>query len=220
MFKDFINLIYPSQCAGCGSPLVQSEKAICSGCWMELKSCDLKDQTQFLYHSNIQYHYFAYRYIKNDVIQKILHQIKYKGNKDAAFLLGVELGFLIMERSQQEKNCILVPVPISKKKIRKRGYNQSEIIAEGISSITKLPVNNQLLMRINSLKTQTHSMQYERWENMKNEYLLKSSLSNKSNIIIVDDVVTTGATIHHCIEALEGQYENLYIAAIAAAVNN
>ena len=58
MFKDFVNLIYPLQCAGCNSPLVQSEKAICSGCWMELKNFDQHDQSKFLYHSSIQYHYF------------------------------------------------------------------------------------------------------------------------------------------------------------------
>ena len=115
----------------CSSPLVQSEKAICSGCWMELKNFDQHDQSKFLYHSSIQYHYFSYRFIKNDVIQQILHQIKYNGNKTAAFVLGVQLGNLIKKEHKADEDCILVPVPVSLKKRRKRGYNQAEIIAEG-----------------------------------------------------------------------------------------
>ena len=106
MFKDFLNLIYPLQCAGCSSPLVQSEKAICSGCWMDLKNFDLYDQSKFLYHSSIQYHYFSYRFIKNSVIQQILHQIKYNGNKTAAFILGVELGNLIKNKHKVGEDCI------------------------------------------------------------------------------------------------------------------
>ena len=216
MFKDFVNLIYPLQCAGCSSPLVQSEKAICSGCWMELKNFDQYDQSKFLYHSSIQYHYFSYRFIKNDVIQQILHQIKYNGNKTAAFVLGVQLGNLIKKEHKADEDCILVPVPVSVKKRRKRGYNQAEIIAEGISSVTNYTINNQLLIRKNSLKTQTMSTVFERWENIENEYQLNSQLKQQSNIIIVDDVVTTGATLYHCIQALKGQYENLYAAAVAA----
>lgn len=216
MFKDFVNLIYPLQCAGCSSPLVQSEKAICSGCWMELKNFDQHDQSKFLYHSSIQYHYFGYRFIKNDVIQQILHQIKYNGNKTAAFVLGVQLGNLIKKEHKADEDCILVPVPVSLKKRRKRGYNQAEIIAEGISSVTNYTINNQLLFRKNSLKTQTMSTVFERWENIENEYQLNSQLKQQSNIIIVDDVVTTGATLYHCIQALKGQYENLYAAAVAA----
>ena len=216
MFKDFLNLIYPLQCAGCSSPLVQSEKAICSGCWMELINFDLHDQSKFLYHSSIQYHYFSYHFIKNSVIQQILHQIKYNGNKTAAFVLGVELGNLIKKQHKVDEDCILVPVPASIKKRRKRGYNQTEIIAEGISSVTNYNINNQLLKRKNSSKTQTMSTVFERWQNIENEYQLNSRLSQKSNIIIVDDVVTTGSTLYHCIQSLEGQYGNLYVAAVAA----
>ena len=216
MFKDFVNLIYPSLCAGCSSPLVQSEKAICSGCWMELKNFDQHDQRKFLYHSSIQYHYFSYRFVKNDVIQQILHPIKYNGNKTAAFVLGIELGNLIKKKHKVDEDCILVPVPVSIKKRRKRGYNQAEIIAEGISSVTNYTINNQLLIRKNSLKTQTMSTVFERWENIVSEYQPNSRLSQKSNIIVVDDVVTTGATIYHCIQALKGQYGKLYAAAVAA----
>ena len=216
MFKDFVNLIYPSLCAGCSSPLVQSEKAICSGCWMELKNFDQHDQRKFLYHSSIQYHYFCYRFVKNDVIQQILHQIKYNGNKTAAFVLGIELGNLIKKKHKIDEDCILVPVRVSIKKRRKRGYNQAEIIAEGISSVTNYTINNQLLIRKNSLKTQTMSTVFERWENIVSEYQPNSRLSQKSNIIVVDDVVTTGATIYHCIQALKGQYGKLYAAAVAA----
>ena len=216
MFKDFVNLIYPIQCAGCSSPLVQSEKAICSGCWMELKDFDQNDQSESLYHSYIQDHYFVYRFLKNDVIQQILHQIKYNGNKTAAFVLGVELGNLIKKKQKADEDCILVPVPVSIKKRRKRGYNQSEVIADGISSVTNYSINNQLLIRKNSLKTQTTSNVIERWDNIENEYRPNSRLSHKSNIIIVDDVVTTGATLYHCIQALKGQYDKVYAAAIAA----
>ena len=82
--------------------------------------------------------------------------------------------------------------------------------------MTNYNIKNQLLKRKNSSKTQTMSTVFERWQNIENEYQLNSRLSQKSNIIIVDDVVTTGSTLYHYIQSLEGQYGNLYVAAVAA----
>ena len=112
---------------------------------------------------------------------------------------------------------LIVPVPISKKKLKLRGYNQSEEVAKGIAHIIKKPINTTLLTRAKSMTTQTKSSRFERWENMKNEYHLNKKLYKKASLLLVDDVITTGATIHSCIEALENQFSHIHIAAVAAS---
>ena len=217
MFKDLISLIYPQQCAGCGQTLVQTEKGICVGCWMELKKFKHIHINPLQIHAKVKNQFLTYFFIKNDVIQHILHQIKYHGNKDAAFVLGNEIGLLILKQEKISDIDLIVPVPISKKKLKLRGFNQSEEVANGIADIIKKPINTTLLMRAKSMTTQTKSGRFERWENMKNEYHLNKKLTKKANLLLVDDVITTGATIHNCIEALDNQFSQIHIAAVAAS---
>ena len=217
MFKDLISLIYPQQCAGCGQALVQTEKGICVGCWMELKKFKHIHLNPLQIHAKVKHQFLTYFFIKNDVIQHILHQIKYHGNKDAAFVLGNEIGLLILQKQNLLDIDLIVPVPISKKKLKLRGYNQSEEVAKGIAHIIKKPINTTLLKRAKSMTTQTKSSRFERWENMKNEYHLNKKLSKKASLLLVDDVITTGATIHSCVETLKNQFSYIHIAAVAAS---
>jgi ComF family protein len=146
--------------------------------------------------------------------------MKYNGNKDTAFVLGVELGFLINKicKSKNQDFDFIVPVPVSEIKKQSRGYNQCEYIANGISQVIKIPVLNNHLKRRNNLKSQVNKSLYKSWSNVENQYFMTKYISETNKILLVDDVVTTGATINSCIKAL--QVRNSLQISVAALAGN
>jgi ComF family protein len=146
--------------------------------------------------------------------------MKYNGNKDTAFVLGVELGLLINNfcKSKNQDFDFIVPVPVSKIKKQSRGYNQCEYIANGISQVIKIPVLNNHLKRRNNLKSQVNKSRYKRWSNVENQYFISRNISEANKILLVDVIVTTGATINSCIQALQVR-NNLQISVAALAGN-
>jgi len=146
--------------------------------------------------------------------------MKYNGNKETAFVLGVELGFLVKNicKSKNQYFDFIVPVPVSEIKKQLRGYNQCEYIANGISQVIKKPVLRDYLKRRNNLKSQVNKSRYKRWSNVDNQYYLGRDFSETRKILLIDDVVTTGATINSCIKALQAR-NNLEISVAALAGN-
>ena len=216
MIKDFINLVYPNYCAGCNSILSISEKGICSSCWIDLKAFKNKNEISFFGREIVQNEIYAFEFSKNDIIQKIIHNIKYNSNKDAAFVLGVDLGKRILNLN---KNIdVIIPVPVSKLKRKKRGFNQSEVIALGVNKILKKCMLNNYLTRSNNLKSQIYSSRFERFKNVENEFSTSNKLKPNLNVLIVDDVVTSGATINSCINAFQQKNINITIGALAAKI--
>lgn len=137
-------------------------------------------------------------YYKGSRFQNIVHQLKYKGQKHIGFNLGRLFGADLNNTCFSETE-IIHPVPLHYKKLKKRGYNQSEYIALGISESLHKPVITDAVYRATDVGTQTIKNRYERWENTEGVFKIKdiSRLENK-HILIVDDVVTTGSTLEAC----------------------
>lgn len=202
---DFINLIYPELCCACGDVLQAEEELLCLHCEAELP------RTNFhTYKDNPMERIFwgrvpiekasAFVYFhKASSIQEIMHLIKYKGLKEAAYRLGQLYGRELADSGAFMGADMLVPVPLHPRKERKRGFNQSEWIAKGICDSTGIPVNTTALVRERASETQTKKSRYSRWENVSEIFKVKDppAFENK-HAVIVDDVITTGSTIDSC----------------------
>ena len=136
---------------------------------------------------------------KEGKVQHLIHELKYKGNGEAGVFLGQELGKSIKEAPLFKGIDYLIPVPLHPKRERKRGYNQSMMIAQGISEVTGIPVGDTFLVRSVNTATQTRKSKEERWQNVKNIFDVKhpERLEGKY-ILLIDDVLTTGATLEAC----------------------
>lgn len=217
MIKEFIQLIYPEFCSGCGEQLQFSEKAVCSSCLVELRNYSFTSAKSFFGRHIAENEIYLFNNFKNKILQKIVYELKYNRNKSSGYILGMELGYLIQKSIH---NCIydfIVPVPISKVKRNKRGYNQCELIAEGVSQILKVPIAFNYLIRNNNLNSQINSNRYQRWLNVEEQYSLMKEFKNYSKLLIVDDIVTTGATINSCIKAIKKNNSKITISVAALA---
>jgi ComF family protein len=133
----------------------------------------------------------------------MIHALKYKGRKDIGIFLGEEFGKILKSCPPYSMSGIIIPVPLHRKKFLKRGYNQSEQFAIGLSSSMNIPFTTQCLLRKNASETQTHKSRFLRWQNVKDIFYIKNpDKIAGQKILLVDDVVTTGATLESCISAL------------------
>ena len=200
--SDFIALFYPDYCLGCGKIMVRGEKCLCLYCLVKLP------KTHFHLHKNNAVEMlFAgrvpifratafYSFHKESLVQHLIHQLKYKGQQIVGSYLGELFGMSLLESDDFQSIDIIVPVPLHPHKKKKRGYNQSEIICDGIAKGMNKERNYSLLVRTIDTKTQTKKNRYSRWENVSQIFnvLHPEKLENK-HILLVDDVVTTGATL-------------------------
>lgn len=140
------------------------------------------------------YHFSLIHFHKNHFVQDIMHHIKYQNGKTIADTLGLLLG----ERIQSINHNIdsIIPLPLHPKKLQERGYNQAQIIAEGISKETGIPVINDFLIRTKHTQSQTKKTRLERIRNVSDTFEINTKVKqNYTHYLIVDDVLTTGATI-------------------------
>jgi ComF family protein len=145
----------------------------------------------------------AYHYNKGNAVQQLIHRFKYRGMKDIGVFLGEQLGKEIIRSGHADDIDLILPVPLHPKKKKKRGFNQSEIIAVGMASVTGKELNAKCLYRRTYSDTQTRKTKYERWENVEKIFSLRDPemLSGK-HLLLVDDVITTGATLEACAQVL------------------
>ncbi len=224
--NDFISLVYPKICAACGNSLWVHEKVICTFCEFHLPKTNYHQipdnpiSKLFLGRVNI-YSASAYLFFhKGSNVQQLVHQLKYKGRKDVGVYLGNSYGKALLQSSLFIESDLIIPVPLHPKKLMKRGYNQSDQFGIGLSESMKIPMNNQVLIRCRANETQTKKARFKRWENVDNLFMVKDPGTLKGKrILLVDDVITTGATLESCINALSVIPEiRISIAAIAAAL--
>jgi ComF family protein len=140
---------------------------------------------------------------KGGNVQELLHQLKYQGKREVGHYLGRQYAFELGDSWKQGSVDIIVPVPLHPKKQRKRGYNQSQCFAEGLADEWKIPVEAACLFRKKHSSTQTRKSRYERWENVEDIFGVRNQdrIEGK-HILLVDDVITTGATLEACATVL------------------
>ena len=208
--RDFLSLFYPDTCAACSRALNSGEKQICSTCLWRMPKTNFHQQKdnpvlrKFWGKVNVEAAASFVFFDKGERIQHILHSLKYEGNT----ALGIFLGELYGSQLKQEAlfaGCqAIIPVPLHPKKIKARGYNQSNLIAEGLSKAMGIPFYTDLLERTIATSTQTKKSRYARFENVENVFRLKGKNVSEKHFLLVDDVITTGSTLESCARSVAG----------------
>ena len=209
VLNDLLSLFFPQLCAGCNTPLVKGENILCLNCLADLPKTNYRDGIEnpvayhFLGRININYATSYYSFDKGGRVQHLLHQLKYKGRKDIGYKLGLLFGFELIQNIQFQEIDVIVPVPLHPRKQRTRGYNQSIEICKGISESMKRPIILDNLIRQVHTDSQTMKGRYERWENVSGIFSVKKSqIFSGKHLLLVDDVITTGATLEACCHPL------------------
>lgn len=220
----FISLLFPRCCVVCGRSLAKGEECICAMCNINLPRTNYhlqKDnQVEQLFWGKIPLEratsFFFYR--KGSDFRQILHQLKYGGQKEIGAIMGRYMASELSASGFFEGIDVIVPVPLHKRKQRIRGYNQSEWIARGISALTGIRVDTEVIVRRKHTETQTRKSTFERWENVDGIFELHHAESLKGkHLLVVDDVLTTGATTVACASRLM-EIEGVRISVLTLAV--
>jgi ComF family protein len=223
--KDFVSLLFPELCAACGECLVANENIICTDCHFNLPFTNFHLQAdnivarQFWGKINIEAAYSLYYFVKGGKIQSLMHQFKYRGQQQIGNILGDIAGDQLLNNEIFRGVDLIVPVPLHKKRLAQRGYNQSACFADGLALKLKTIVEINNLVREVPTSTQTHKSRFARFENMKEVFIVRHpEIFENKHILLVDDIVTTGSTLEACgIALLNIPGVKLSIATIAYA---
>jgi ComF family protein len=226
LLNDFAHLFFPHICAGCGTDIINKESPLCMRCLHDLPL------TNFHLHADnpvektfwgrlplVAGTGFTY-FTKDSLVQELLHQLKYKGNKNIGSFLGELMGQRLKTSNRFATVDLLLPLPLFAARQKKRGYNQAALICEGMAAAMQVPVAHEALVRLSATDTQTKKNRTQRWQNMEGRFFARDTgiLSGK-HILLVDDVVTTGATLEACgREILTVKNTRLSIAALAFTI--
>lgn len=223
--QHFVDLMYPRLCLACSCNLFAHERHICLRCLYQLPKTyfhdmpnnpleqlfwgrfDVQAVTSFLY------------FTKGGIAQQMLHKLKYQGRKEVGLGLGKMLGQELRHSPRFRDAELVVPVPLHPKRERLRGYNQSMLIALGISESMEVSATAKMLTRPQYTETQTRKGRFERWENVAEAFVCpKPELLRGKRLLLVDDVLTTGATLEACARVLERAGAQVCMATLACAV--
>lgn len=224
-FREFVNLFYPRLCLLCEGALVRGEDLLCTNCQATLPHTYLHEQRSEILFRKLRSslpieHVLAYLlYQKSGSTQKLLQLIKYKNYPELANLIGRHFGSRLQASGMEKKFDYIIPVPLHSRKQRQRGYNQSERFAEGLAESLHLPLATNWLLRTKESATQTRKSRLDRWINVADIFVVAAPEKVKGKrILLVDDVVTTGATLEACGNVLlKAGCAELSLGAIAVA---
>jgi len=209
LFKEIrdslLHLAFPHICQGCGTDRLQEDHLLCLRCLSALPRTNFS-----LYPDNPIEQIFwgrvpvnsataLYYFTKESMMQDLIHQLKYRGNKELGRYLGELMGHEIKESNRFTSIEALVPLPLHQSKEHKRGYNQATILCEGIAKILNKPILTNVVARPEATETQTRKNRIERWQNMVGKFkLIDASPIEEKHVLLIDDVITTGATLEAC----------------------
>ncbi len=219
-----LHLIFPHICVGCGSDVLSVETVLCMRC------IDAMPETNFELHEGnpveklfwgrlpIRSATAQFYFTKESMMQILMHQFKYKGNKELGLQLGRLMGEQLIKSSCYTADA-LIPLPLFADKEKRRGYNQATVLCQGMSEVMNIPVLDKIVTRPTHTETQTKKGRIERWKNVEGKFLVTdASAIQHKHVLLVDDVVTTGATLEACgIELLKVNNVQLSIAALCVA---
>ncbi|WP_255155209.1 ComF family protein [Ferruginibacter sp. HRS2-29] len=209
IFTNTLHLFYPAFCLGCGSDLVNKNQLLCLQCIISLPHTGFEKMPEnpvekiFRGRVNIKAAHSEFYFSKGQVIQQLIHQLKYKGNQEAGIYLGKIMADKLLAVPYFADIDYLVPLPMFPAKEFKRGYNQATIICNGMSEVMNIPVSVNNIVRRHATETQTRKHRTERWENVADSFQVNfPALLEGKHILLVDDVLTTGATLEACCLAM------------------
>ncbi|MBI1836508.1 MAG: ComF family protein [Flavobacteriia bacterium] len=224
--EHLFHLIYPNSCVSCQNELIDFKDFICPFCAIDLKFTyyeKFKEPTEldqlFWGRVHLKATYSMFYFEKGKKIQPILHALKYKDKPKIGVQLGKKMGEKIKNIEAFKDLNALIPVPLHSQKLFLRGYNQSEKLADGIALELNIPVITDLISRTKNTESQTKKGKLKRWENVENKFSSsKNKAKNLKHIAIIDDVITTGATLEAIIREIQKNNPDLCISVISLAL--
>lgn len=212
IINDFIALFYPRVCVACHASLIKGEDILCTSCLSQLpktayhRISDNPVSNRLAGRLPIQFASAFLKFRKGGLVQSLLHELKYNNRPEIGVRIGHLYGQELIDSGMQNNFDLIVPVPLHASRLRKRGYNQSAKFAEGLSAALGTDWEESISLRVSATNTQTHKGRADRWSNVRSAFSVAAidKVAGK-RILLVDDVITTGATIeacgHHLIES-------------------
>lgn len=205
---DFVSLLYPRYCFACKDGLMKGEENICSRCMLEFPRTQFHLEPENALYTrlngrirlNSAFAFFFFR--KGGRLQQLLHALKYSNHPELGEMIGEVYGQELQQAGFDQKFNVIVPVPLHPTRKRQRGYNQSEEFAKGLSKSLNIPFADALMRTIKT-ETQTRKTKLSRWQNVSEVFQVNDlkQIQNR-HVLLVDDVITTGATIEACAQTL------------------
>ena len=225
MFTSFLHLIYPRLCLACAEPLLLVEKKICTSCvlrlprpglflnqpnWLSIKFTGLIDFQEV--------HAF-FIFSEGGFVQRLMHEVKYKGQKDLGIFLGEWCGSELTKFPDTKDYDLIIPIPLHKKRLIERGYNQASCIAKGIAQYVKTECNDHILVKSTHSNSLIQQNRQDRFALLESVFKVQNAhLILNKHVLIVDDTLTTGATLlaagEKLLEAGAGKISFLALAAL------
>ncbi|MEP1488205.1 MAG: phosphoribosyltransferase family protein [Algibacter sp.] len=225
MIKSLANLFFPKVCYACLNYLNDNEDTICTNCRHDLPVTnfhfdDNKAVEKVLYgRAQIENGTALFRFEKKGLVQQLIHGLKYKGYENIGFILGDWLGAELREVTAYHDVDIVIPIPLHKKKLKKRGYNQVTKFGQQIAKALNADYKDDVLIKVSNNSSQSTKKRLARWNNNEELFALQNKIIHIENkhILIVDDIITTGATLEACITILN-QAKNIKISIATMAI--
>ena len=208
-YESIIHLFYPNICFGCQNEIIEGDEMLCISCFQSLPYTSFETiennpvSTLFWGRCKIINAFSTFYFIEQTPLQKIIHQIKYKNEENLGIYMGQLMGYKIEAIKRNIAVDLCIPMPLHPTKERERGYNQSALLTKGIEQATGIPTRLNTLIRKTHTSSQTKKTRIERWMNVENIFDINGPNEIKGkHILLVDDVITTGASIEACINVL------------------
>lgn len=219
-----VGLVYPQLCEVCGTALIDGEETMCLQCLYDMPTCDIDNFDSNLIHIRLAGHapveraVAGFYYIRDNRFTRLIQAAKYDGRPRIAAWLARRMASGLLDKGFFNGIDTIVPVPLHFSKKWRRGYNQSDYIADAISEATAIPVSHALICR-RSHSTQTRRNAFDRWQNARDIYSVDGDapLANR-HILLVDDVITTGATLLSCCDAIHRAAPSVRLSVLALAI--
>ena len=207
--KDIFNIFFPEVCLCCHEHLAYNETTICLSCRHDLPLTNFSFEEDNLVEKSfygrilIENATALFYFLKKGKVQQLIHELKYNKQQQVGTFVGNWLGAEIAESDRFKKLDCIIPVPLHLKKLKTRGYNQVTTFGQSLAKTLAIPYDETILVKISSTKTQTKKLRFDRWKNVQELFVIQHNFSLKNkHILLIDDIITTGATLEACCEAL------------------
>lgn len=206
MFRELLSIFFPNNCSACEQPMARGESVVCTACLTALPFTDYHTypdnpvEKLFWGRAPLRAGTALFYFNKGNRVQRLMHQLKYHKDTEVGLTIGRMLGSKLKGNERFAGIDRVIPVPLHPKKLKKRGFNQSELIALGISEVCGIPLDTTTLVRAINNPTQTRKSRFDRYKNVQGAFELMNFKEHPCrHVLLVDDVVTTGSTLESCI---------------------
>lgn len=210
ILEDLFRIFFPKLCANCENHLTKNEEIVCTFCRHDMPLTDFINYSEnkitktFYGRIPLEKATALLYFRKKGITKKLIHELKYKGNEEIGAFFGNWIGEIIKENNEFSDIDFIIPVPLHQNKLKKRGYNQVLKFGERVSYYLERPLLEEVLIKTSTSKTQTFKDRFERLNTIdKQFYLNEVSILKNKHVLLIDDVITTGATLEACAKKIQ-----------------